>query len=151
MTYELMEIDPEFLNKIEKYCEEVINEIELAFGGRPETHSFRLDQAVLNLIESFVEYHFQHCEIHEKYLEKIRKSKSLIINEKGKIGLTKIDEKRINDQAKKTIMNITNISQKLRNNTGVPAEIFVQRLLMSYLTVLTRLYREVKAKYMGLK
>lgn len=148
MTSSYWEIDPAILDELERYSEKTTNEIERDYGGRPETHSYRVDQIVLNTIESWIERHFRVCGIHEVFMERIRKSKNFSIGEDGKIILTKKLGNKLDRQAKNTITEIIKISQELRKETGVPAEVFTMRLFLNFITILTKIYREAKSGYL---
>lgn len=147
MDSSFMEIDREILDKLEQYCERVIGEVEKNYGGKPETHSYRVDQMVLNLIESFIESHFRVCSIHETFMQNIRKSKSFTIDENGKIVLAGKLGKGIDEKAKQSLIEIVAISQELREETGVPAEVFTMRLFLVFMTILTKIYREYKSQF----
>ena len=146
MVSGFMGIGPEILNELEQYCERITAEIEKNRGGRAETHSYRVDQVALNLIESFIESHFRVCSIHETFMENIRKSKSFMIDQNGKIILAGKLGKKLDEQAKQAMIEIVDISQELREETGVPAEISTMRLFLSFMIILTGMYRKYKSQ-----
>ena len=86
--------------------------------------------------------------MHEVFMKRIRKSKNIIINQKGIMGLAARHSNILNEQAKEAIIKISEISQELADETGIPVEIFMIRFLLSYMPLLSKIYVAAKSKYM---